>query len=263
MGLEVWQAQLSRVEHQWPRFESALSADEVDRAAGMRRESVRLRYIVGRGLLRSLVAERVGLSPAAVRFVYGDSGKPFLDPSQADRIGRPLVFNLSHSADRIVVALWVPTEWDAPCSPDAGIGVDLEWAGRPCHVEAIVRRFATLAERREFASLPPRERRLAFFRWWTRKEALIKAAGASLSQGVGSAEVSFGTGPYVLASFPALDGRFSRLWRLATVGLDDHYIMTVARPLAAAGPADVAAKIPLERTLTPHPTLPVTLVARW
>lgn len=263
MGLEVWQAKLSELKDQWRRFEPALSPDEIQRAENMRRESVRRRYIIGRGLLRSLVAERIGLAPAAVRLTYNASGKPLLDPAQASETGRSVAFNLSHSGDRIAIALFFSQREGRFSEVDARIGVDLEWMARRRDVEGLVRRFATERERAEFSRQPVDQQRIAFFRWWTRKEALIKAVGTSLPRAIGKVEVSFGADRYTVASFPGSEGEPPSLWRLATITLEDDYIMTVARPTLASQPGSAAMGASLEKVSLPHPDLPVTQIARW
>src|SRR3954467_10915815 len=80
-------------------FEPLLSPDERDRALKFRFARDRSRYVVARGLLRTLLGERLGIDPERVVFAYGEYGKPCL-AGDTD-----LRFNLTHSDDVVAVAL--------------------------------------------------------------------------------------------------------------------------------------------------------------
>jgi 4'-phosphopantetheinyl transferase len=95
-------------------------------------------------------------------------GPTVQDPSGAGGVCGRLWVSLSHSGNRAAVAV----AWDT------AIGVDLE---------AITLRGADLplsalsgAEREQLAGLPPADRLPAFIRYWTRKEAAVKATGDGL-----------------------------------------------------------------------------------
>ena len=86
-------------DHGSDRFERLLSRDERDRAASFRFLRDRSRYVVARGLLRTVLGERLGLDPARIEFAYGERGEPCLP----DHTG--LHFNLSHSAGMMALAI--------------------------------------------------------------------------------------------------------------------------------------------------------------
>src|SRR5205085_12255965 len=56
--------------------------------------------------------------------------------------------------------------------------------------EDIVRRYFAPAEQQEFFSLPDEKRARAFFKYWTRKEAFVKARGSGLFSGLDQFEVA-------------------------------------------------------------------------
>src|SRR5205823_12620460 len=87
-----------------------LSDDELGRAERFHSDLDRSRYVVGRIALRRVLADRLGCSPAAVRFSYGTNGKPMLEGARGH-----LEFNLAHCGGDAVIAL---TE----C---AAVGVDI------------------------------------------------------------------------------------------------------------------------------------------
>lgn len=150
------------------RLAAALSADERSRAARFRRPRDAERYVTGRGRLRQVLAECTGVAPEALRFRYGRWGKPSLDPRHA----LPLGFNLAHSAGIGLLAV-------APLGPE--VGVDIELPEPAADIEAVAERFFSAAEREALRALPRADRAAAFYRCWTRKEAVLKARGSGLS----------------------------------------------------------------------------------
>jgi 4'-phosphopantetheinyl transferase len=147
------------------KLAALLSPDEHARAAAFRSEQHRGRYIVCRGRLRELLAERLGTRPRAVALTYNASGKPSL-------VGAPLRFNLSHAGG---TALYV-------FARDVEVGCDIEW----CWPELANRRMAdwlfSAAEREALDPLQGEGWLKGFFNCWTRKEAVLKGRGLGLGQ---------------------------------------------------------------------------------
>lgn len=274
MSLEVWMARLPEAEAQAARWEPLLSPEELGRSAGMADEEARRRFVVGRGLLRALLAEKLGASPQNLRIVYGEAGKPRLS-------GAPIAFNVAHSGELIVFAVCSPRESDEGSSAagdDGGngsraadgaaddVGVDLERTGRTRDVDRIVRRFGSERERDEYFALPPALREDAFYRWWTRKEALVKAAGTSLARGLGSVSLPFDEREVHRVTSGSLRRGASgngRSWLVATVPVEGGYWLSVARPAGRrAAHAPVRRFSPVERESI-HRGLPLTLLLRW
>lgn len=194
-----------------------------------------------------LLAERLEVRPEEVRFTYSEAGKPRLEP---DAGGRAIRFNLSHSQDLLAIAL---TE-----APDSDVGVDVEWTGRVRAFQSLVARFGTPKERAAFAALPERERCGAFYRWWTRKEAVVKGAGVTLAKALGNLELPFDSMPVCEPGLP--DSIFSRSeregrWRVYTWELAGGYIASLAVRKAPGG-EDV-----LRCQGARHPELPLRLAA--
>jgi 4'-phosphopantetheinyl transferase len=74
------------------------------------------------------------------------------------------------------------------------LGVDVEWIHRDLDIDGIARRFFSAHEQRELATVDPVERRVAFFRCWTRKEAYLKAQGEGLALPLNEFDVSLAAG---------------------------------------------------------------------
>jgi 4'-phosphopantetheinyl transferase len=158
-----------------------LSADEQRRAGNYGRPELQWAFVVARGRLRILLGRYLRLEPVAVRFVYNAHGRPEL-PAELD--GTRLRFNLSHSGNVVLYAF----------ASQRQVGVDVEQSGRRVDFEALAGRFFSPRENDDLAALPAAERRAAFFRCWTRKEAFIKATGRGLSYGLKRFDVSLAPG---------------------------------------------------------------------
>lgn len=146
-------------------FDAALQPDERERAARFIRRQHQDRFRVGRGALRTVLAGYLGQEPRLLRFSYGAHGKPALAESAELR------FNLSHS-DRWAM-LGVVRGVD--------IGVDIEAIRELADLDAVARRTFTTRENGELDALPAGLRTRGFFACWTRKEAMVKAAGVGLA----------------------------------------------------------------------------------
>ena len=139
-----------------------LTPDERDRAARYRAGTVREQFIVGRGLLRRLLGAYLDTAPHAVPITYILNGKPVL-------VDSPLHFNVSHTHGLAIIAV-----------ADRRVGVDVERTRTIPDAAGLVERFFSPAEQAAYRTLPAEHQNAAFFRGWVCKEAVIKAAGASV-----------------------------------------------------------------------------------
>lgn len=143
---------------------SLLSHEEQDRANRFRLPDDRRNYMAAHAGLRLLLASALGGRSDTLEFVVNDNGKPMLG-------SRALEFNLSHSGDIVLIAL----------AGDLPIGVDVEKTRSMSDRDAIARQFFHPDEVADLMSLSGPEAERAFFRCWTRKEAVAKAIGLGLS----------------------------------------------------------------------------------
>ncbi|MEI6376365.1 MAG: 4'-phosphopantetheinyl transferase superfamily protein [bacterium] len=151
---------------------SGLSFDEQRRARSMGASEVRDRFVAGRHLLRQTLAPWLGMDPSAIELVVGEGGKPYVkqDPS--------LHFSISHSGE-ILLAAFSRTD----------IGVDLE-RQRDIETESLARRFFSAEEAQYLAGSPIKGKEMeCFFRFWTCREAAIKADGRGMGELLGSTRV--------------------------------------------------------------------------
>jgi len=108
----------------WP----LLSDEERERAARFLIEEKRVQFVAMRGVLRRWLGDCLALDPAALRFAYGEHGKPHLIDSN-------LHFNVSHSEETGVIAIAL----------DRPVGVDIQaattgnfqaWVEREAYIKA-------------------------------------------------------------------------------------------------------------------------------
>jgi 4'-phosphopantetheinyl transferase len=175
--VHVWTASLPAADDVAERCRALLSPDERARAGRMQLSSPRDLFVVGRGLLRTLVGRYLGVRPADVQFAYSAFGRPWLPAGN----GRPpLQFSVSHSGAQVALAF----------AQEARVGIDVERVRTNADCDAIAGRFFAPAEQAALASLALADRIDAFFACWTRKEALLKAIGLGISHGLSRVEVT-------------------------------------------------------------------------
>lgn len=150
-----------------------LSGAERERYERFRFAALRHQFLVSRALLRWVLAQYTGLSPASLTFAANAWGKPHLDVSNTTV---PL-FNLSHTTGLIVLAVTETTSETAPLM----LGVDVERLDRVVDASKLAVRYFSPLESETLCALPTEQQRASFFNFWTLKEAYIKAVGMGLA----------------------------------------------------------------------------------
>ena len=188
--------------------------DDAERAQArrFRLERDRRRFVLRRGLLRTLLAGRLGLDldPAALRFARNAFGKPALD-------GTDLRFSASHSHGVALYAL----------ARGADPGCDIERCDEGIDVDGTARALFAPGEVRALHGLPPGLRREGFFRCWTRKEAYVKALGLGLSHPLDGFDTSSPSGAMAGWSIQSFEPRPG--YHAAVAVRDADLRVTVAR----------------------------------
>ena len=166
--LHVWRLDLDRLEGKNESRMGLLSADELQRAQRFIFQQHRERFVAARAALRRILADYLQTDAATLRFGYASHGKPYISlPDNPNN----LRFNLSHSDGVALLALAVGIE----------VGVDIERIQTDFPYLEIAQQFFTAVE---YAALCATDQALqceTFFRYWTHKEAFIKATGVGLS----------------------------------------------------------------------------------
>ena len=187
--VEVWLIELAASAALVERAYNGLPPDARTRAKSFRTPEMQRRHILAHSALRSLLAQKLNCVPQEITFQSGTHGKPSLSTPH-----HPLLhFNLSHSGELALVAI----------SEAAEVGVDIEHIRPIRDPFALAKRFFTPGEQNELSAVPPEQQLNCFFRLWTQKEALLKATGQGIANGLHRFEVTSREG----GGLVAVDGR--------------------------------------------------------
>lgn len=179
--VHVWRAFLDLQTHQTKSLAELLSTDEVERANRFRFERDQIRFVAARGMLRMILGHYLGEKPNTLRFDYNTFGKPSL-VGNADQAN--LCFNLSHSGTFALYAVTLHQK----------VGIDIERIREDIAVGQIANRFFSRGEISLLEQVEENKRTEAFFQYWTRKEAFIKATGEGVSFPLEQCDVSLMSG---------------------------------------------------------------------
>ncbi|MBV9816990.1 MAG: 4'-phosphopantetheinyl transferase superfamily protein [Solirubrobacterales bacterium] len=217
--VQLWRADLDVSPAQLRRLIGYLSAEELTRAARLRRERDRRRWTAARGWLRRLLGAELGVPAATVALRVAASGKPSVPG---------LCFSLSHSGTLALIAV----------SHEHEVGVDVEavTADRP-----VPERFLCAAERTAVDGAADRSR--AALQCWVGKEAYVKGTGEGIDDRIRELDMS----PLV-ASRPATlpDG-----WSVWPIEVGPGYMGALA--VGWRGSGDI--RPPRVRPVSSHPRL--------
>lgn len=172
--VDVWRAKLVAEPDRLDHLSSSLDSSEHSRATRFHFEGDRTRFIVAHAIVRRILATYLGVSADSLRFDTEAHGKPFLAESPGLR------FNLSHSGELLVLGV----------ARDRSLGIDIERVPRDEVVRSVAGLVFSAPERRLLERSEKGERRELFARFWTRKEAYIKADGRGMSFPLRQVDVS-------------------------------------------------------------------------
>lgn len=211
----IWRISLTGTPDEVQAARALLSNDELARADRFIFEKHRHRFTLGRAALRQILSGYVGQPAARLVFEYEGLGKPRLAGQQR---GEGLCFNFSNSHE---LALLAVTE-------DVEVGIDLEWHRDLLDMMGLAKRFFCAAEINTLDQLDAEERREAFFRCWTRKEAFLKAVGKGLTFPLDRVEVSCRADDS--AEIRMIDHQPADEWTVDHLRPGEGYVGAVARP---------------------------------
>ena len=137
------------------------------------------RYVLCRAALRAILCRQIGCPNESLAFEAARHGKPFVLVN-----GQPasISFNVSHSGNHGLIAV----------APKGRLGVDVEERASRRNLENLFEGVFSSREKAELESLEGCQQLHMFFRFWTIKEALVKAHGKGLSMKVAELEIPEG-----------------------------------------------------------------------
>jgi 4'-phosphopantetheinyl transferase len=180
--VHVWLANLDLPTAVIEQLATILSTDEIARANKFKFKKDRNSYITARSILRQLLANYLQINPDQLKFEYSDRGKPRLSASMPNN---SLQFNVSHSQEYALYGFIY----------DHAIGVDIEYLRSMPDAVKIAERFFSPREFQLIASYTE-EQHQVFFKFWTAKEAYLKAIGTGLAGSIADVEISLDHNEY-------------------------------------------------------------------
>ncbi|WP_051237677.1 4'-phosphopantetheinyl transferase family protein [Ottowia thiooxydans] len=212
--IDLWLAYYDEFAQEAPRLLDLLNESERQQQARFHFADDRLRYLVTRAMVRTVLSRYADVNPADWTFDTNAYGRPEI--ASAHSAAKTLCFNLSHTRGLIVLGV---------CREFA-MGVDVEQQERAAALE-VAERFFSPTEAAELAALAPERQLSRFFDYWTLKESYIKARGMGLSIPLDRFSFDFPSRDTVRLSLDASLGDDARRWRFWQLNLPGNYKLAV------------------------------------
>jgi 4'-phosphopantetheinyl transferase len=172
------------------------------------------RFKLCRAMLRLGLARYLRVAPQSILLTVNCHGKPHLAEASA------LHFNVTHSGGLGMIAFTTVGE----------VGIDAEAIQRDIEALDIASANFTKNEAAMIAAArTPQEQASLFLRFWTRKEAVLKAAGCGIPRGLDTVDVSQQPVNLVRFSSPP-DHIAACCWRVQDLESIDGFTVAVAAP---------------------------------
>lgn len=161
-NLMIFNIKLDNYEHLISELITILNREELQKAQKYHFEKDSNRFIICRALLKCILANRTGIDLYQLKIELDINNKPFLDKNSNTH------FNLSHSKDYGIIAL-----------SNYNIGIDLEYLYDDFEYMDVMPTVFSLKE--IDVVLSKQNKTYQFFKFWTRKEAIVKATGTGIN----------------------------------------------------------------------------------
>jgi len=181
--IQIWSISLDADENFRSACLNALGEKGRERISFFKFKQVQESYIISQGGLRLLLGYYLGIEPELIQVGRLSKGKPY-------SVDNPtLRFNMSNSGRRVVYAF----------SMDEEIGIDLERIREMSDLDELIEKNYNKYEQSYINKLPE-QRLYRFFKFWTIKEAYLKAIGVGMRIPPEDLEFSVQNGKYSLQS---------------------------------------------------------------
>ncbi len=213
--IHVWRLDLEAPEALPGDLTALLTQAESERARAFLSARRRHEFTALRALLRRLLSYYLGgVAANEIELTENRHGKLSVKNAETQ-------FNLSHSG-----------RWGVLCfALGRRVGVDVELKSPGLDLSRLAQRVFSPREIERFESLSAGERKEAFFRAWTRKEAFVKAHGEGISLGLKRFDVTLEPGRVAQLLASRIPGDRSGNWQLADLdfGLEHAAALCVER----------------------------------
>ncbi|PKM13413.1 MAG: 4-phosphopantetheinyl transferase [Gammaproteobacteria bacterium HGW-Gammaproteobacteria-3] len=209
-AIDLWHGTLSPGDTIDQRHWRLLDASERQRALRLKYHSAQARHVELHALTRRILARYLARRASRIGIGREARGKPYLieDPEWT--------FNLSHSENRFALAI----------AKNCRLGVDIELCKSRSTLAALVKKCFAEKEALYWQNLPEGEKLEQFYRFWTRKEAFVKATGGGIALGLKQCVIN-PDNPQALLHVPENCG-LTADWRIADIDLSEGVACAVA-----------------------------------
>jgi 4'-phosphopantetheinyl transferase len=164
----IWHGSLAENDTNYQKYWQIIDENEKRQAGQIKKNLLHKRYVEAHGLLRSLLGETVGHLPEKLRIKKTKFGKPYLEDFP------DFEFNIAHSNNRLLISV------GSKCR----LGIDIEICKPRNNLPGLVKKCFAKEEQFFWGGLPDTEQHIEFYRFWTRKEAFVKATGQGIALGL-------------------------------------------------------------------------------
>ena len=176
-SIKLFEIKLSSYEGLVTALSVYLSKEELNRSKRYHFKKDKNQFIICRSLLKFVLSQHTNIPIQEIKIAIDDYKKPFLVNTNL------ICFNISHSNDYAIIAV----------SNIMSIGVDIEYINEDFGFSEMVKDIYNSQEINNIVQSDNKAN--IFFKYWTRKESIVKATGLGISDH--------------LIKIPATDGKHS------------------------------------------------------
>lgn len=197
----IWHGHLATKNVNYQEYWRILAETEKTHAAKIKNNLLQMRYVEVHGRVRSLLGQTIGQLPEKISIKKTKHGKPYLEEYP------DFEFNIAHSNDRLSLVIG----WHCR------LGIDVEVCKPRNNLTGLVNKCFALEEQVFWKKLPENEKKNEFYRFWTRKEAFVKATGYGIVLGLNHCVIN-PENPMKFLRIPKVCGNISE-WYLHDIDL--------------------------------------------
>lgn len=206
--VNLWHGELLPIDREEKAYWVLLSDDEKKKASTFSRQDLQQKYIKTRGMVRTILAFYLKQEASTIIIKQREHGKPFV-PNEN------LYFNLSHTGNRLVVAVSNCTE----------LGIDIEQNKKRKSLPALAEKCFSNEEVIFWNALSEQKKVSFFYCFWVRKEAFVKAVGRGLGIGLNQCSIDLNNQDF-FSRIPTDYGVASD-WKIIDVLLDKNHTCAI------------------------------------
>lgn len=207
--VDIWfcATQDRRLDSHFKNYETLISDEEREQYQQMASSDHGRDYLISRALLRTVLARYCDTAADELALSANEFGKPQLDTKSDE-----LQFNTAHSPGLTLCAV-----------SRAEVGIDAEYHSDAGGMLDAADDYLSARELQALRSHPADGQLSLFFRYWTLKEAYLKARGEGLSTPLHDFSIILDEG-----EFAEFDGPDSEQWDFRVLAQNEQYTVSLA-----------------------------------